>query len=1274
MREDMRGLTTAEAHSLLVKFGPNALPEARPPSFISVFVRQFLSPLIYILVVAAAIALVIGDVKDALFIGIVLLINGVIGAVQEYSAGQAAAALREHDQPHALVVRDGAPQQIDARSLVLGDFVLLEAGRRVPADVRLEEATDLRCDESLLTGESLPVKKFAQESPDGGYRARRDMAFAGSIATRGRGAGVVTATGLATEVGKIAEQLLKPSASQPPLMIRMERFSRMIAILIAVAVAVLVVVGLIRQMGLTEIFMMAVGLAVSAIPEGLPVAISVALAISMRRMSNVNVIVRKMPAVESLGSCTMIATDKTGTLTLNELTVTEICLPDGSILSYEVGEETDTYSFREPKNHKGRSDLLMAALLRAAALPNEAEIAKEQSGLKGVGDTVDVALLMAAYRGGVLHEELRERYPLLTRIPYEPDLKYAASFHRHIEEQGKVRVFVKGAPETLIAMANRMDMGGEAAPLNRELLQRQNDALMEKGLRVLGFAEGEIFAEPNHEYGHRHLENLVFLGLVGMQDPVRPEAPRAIQDCYNAGIEVAMVTGDAPRTASVIGKQAGLVFTPDQVVTGADVRHAEEEGEKALDELTKRARIYARVEPIQKLAIVLSLARNGHFVAVTGDGVNDAPALKHAHVGVAMGKRGTDLAKESADIIITDDNFASIVRGLLEGRVAYANIRKVIFMLVSTGVAEVALFLVTIPLGLPMPLLPVQLLWLNLVTNGIQDVALATEKPEGDELTYPPRRPDEPIFNEPMIKRIAYSAFVMTAGGFALFDWLLHNGYGLEQARNLLLLLFVLFENFQTFNSRSERHSMFRQAFLSNPFLVISVIGTQALHIIAMHVPGLSGILRIAPVSLEEWMIVLLIATSLPAVMEFEKWRAERRTRGITPTAAPREHAVGVASRRWSIVVGAVSVLAVVTSGALYWFTRPETTARFVLETAARGSVTRSVAATGVVASTPPQAVGASVSGVIQALYCGRGDKVEAGQVCAEINPRPYRGIVDREKAALTAAQDRARKNDAQLARAKAAFERNQDLAKRRAVSKAAAAKSRAVFERAQDRVKKDEAEILRRQKALEAAENNLASTKIVSPVDGTVTARSVEVGQKVGGAKEPPLFLITPDRAPIRIDTIIAAKEIGEIKPGDKSAITFYGVPGRAPDGKITQIRELQREGETTPRHQILIDSPAPDLTIESGTKASVRIIVEQHDDVLRAPNRALRYSPKSVAVGDREGLEPAPEGWARLWVLRHGQPVPLTVQLGLDDGTYTEVLSGALKAGDQLILDEER
>ena len=388
------------------------------------------------------------------------------------------------------------------------------------------------------------------------------------------------------------------------------------------------------------------------------------------------------------------------------------------------------------------------------------------------------------------------------------------------------------------------------------------NALAARGLRVLAFAEGEIAIEPDGAYGHRNLARLVFLGLAGMQDPLRPEVPEAVRACAAAGLEVAMVTGDDPRTARAIATAAGLAFADDQVVTGDSIRQAEARGAPALDALTRKARVYARVDPTQKLAIVLSLARNGHFVAVTGDGVNDAPALKHAHVGVAMGRKGTDVARDSADIIITDDNFASIVAGIREGRVAYANIRKVIFMSVSTGVAEVLLFLLAIPLGLPMPLLPVQLLWLNLVTNGIQDVALAAEKAEGDELAYPPRSPREPIFDRVMIRRIAHSALVMGVGGLAAFAWLLANGRSEAEARNLLLVLFVLFENFQTFSSRSEHHSIFRQPLMANPLLILGVIAAQALQIGAMHAPYLADILSLQPISLQEWAVMLLVASS----------------------------------------------------------------------------------------------------------------------------------------------------------------------------------------------------------------------------------------------------------------------------------------------------------------------------------------------------------------------------------------------------------------------------
>ena len=867
------GLTSAEAAARLAATGPNALPDAPGPTLIVLFLKQFLSPLIYLLLAAALVAVFLGDLEDAAFIAVVLLANGIIGTAQEYSASRAAAALRELQAPKATVLRNGSPAEIDAREIVPGDVVLLEAGGRVPADLVLVEALDLRCDESLLTGESAPVAKHAAKA-GATDAARNTQAFAGTAITRGRGRGIVAATGMSTEIGKIASQIGAGAPARPPLILRLESFARMIAAAVGISVLFLFAVGLLREMAPRDLFMMSVGLAVSAIPEGLPVAISIVLAIGMRRMAGVNVIVRRMAAVETLGSCTMIATDKTGTLTLNELTATEIRLPNGVALSLRPGSGGEGGGIDGPDGADRTDDA--ALLLRAAALPNEARLVADGDGWKGMGDTVDVALLAAARKGGVIREDMHAALPEVGRIPYEPDRRYAASFHRAEE---KICIFVKGAPETLIEMADRMDLDGRAVPVDREALIAQKDEMAARGLRVLAFAEGDVADDADGAYGHHHLVDLMFLGLVGMKDPVRPEVPAAIAACRAAGIEVVMITGDDPKTACRIAGEAGIAFTPAGVATGEDIARAVREGPAAIDALTRQARIYARVEPVQKLAIVQSLARNGHFVAVTGDGVNDAPALKHAHVGVAMGRKGTDVAKESAAIILTDDNFASIVSGIREGRVAYANIRKIVFMTASTGAAEVALFLLALPFGLPMPLLPVQLLWLNLVTNGIQDVALAAEKAEGDELTYPPRRPTEPIFDRLMIRRVLASTLVMGIGGFALFYWLLDAGYPVEAARNMLLLLFVLFENFQTFNSRSERHSVFRQSLAANPLLVFGVIGAQVLHIAAMYTPWLSHTLSLTPVSMAEWSLLLLAGSGLLLTMEMLKWIDRRRYR-----------------------------------------------------------------------------------------------------------------------------------------------------------------------------------------------------------------------------------------------------------------------------------------------------------------------------------------------------------------------------------------------------------
>ncbi|TBC91794.1 HAD family hydrolase [Rhizobium beringeri] len=867
------GLTSIEAEERLAELGPNTLPEPEPPSPLRVFLIQFRNPIIYILLLASALSFATGRIEDGLFILVVLLINASIGTYQEYSADRAAAALRKLEQPSARVIRDGVACRIEAKRLVVGDLVLLESGDRIPADLMLVDASDLRCDESLLTGESMPVPKgrTVEGSSD---ETASSMLLAGSLVTRGRAKGVVTATGTATMLGGIAAELGRASSSQPPLVARLAKFTNALAVFVGLAALVLVVAGFMRGLPLHDLVMMSVGLAVSAVPEGLPIAISVALAVSMRRMAARNVIVRSMPAVEALGSTTIIATDKTGTLTSNVQTVTEIRLPDGADIALDAHADLDKCEIRASGLDSDLVRERARRLLRAALLANEGTLARRDDLWVAAGDTVDVALLAAGRKAGLGQEELNDRYPLAARIAYEPEHKYAASFHHGSD---RIHVFVKGASEVLIEMSDRMDSAGNIVEIDRASLLAQKEEMAARGLRVLAFAEGEIGASLAGSLGHGHLVDLVFLGLAGLQDPVRPEVPTAMKDCHAAGVEVVMVTGDDPRTAAAIARDAGLSFHAGQVVSGYDIDEAARAGDQRLDEITREARIYARVQPTQKSAIVASLIRNGHIVAVTGDGVNDGPALKKAHVGVAMGLRGTEVAKESADLVVTDDNFASIVAGIAEGRAAYRNIRKVVLMSVATGAAEVLLFMLALPFGLPMPLLPVQLLWLNLVTNGIQDVALAGGRPEGDELAGPPRSPLEPVLDRTMIRRVVQSTVVIGGAAFLAFQWMIAHGYGVPEARNITLLIFVMFENVQTLACSSERRSIFSVDILRNRFLLLSVLAAQTIHISAMYVPWLSGTLGLSPITPLEWGLSMLIASSLVLVTEVDKLVSRRR-------------------------------------------------------------------------------------------------------------------------------------------------------------------------------------------------------------------------------------------------------------------------------------------------------------------------------------------------------------------------------------------------------------
>lgn len=836
-------------------FGPNELPQKPPPPFWWVFIRQFNSPLIYILAAAAIFSIIVREYSDAGFIGAVLLVNAIIGSIQEWRAEQASRALHKLIITRCTATRNGESIELPALELVPGDIVWLESGNRVPADMRLIAAHGLEADESLLTGESLAVSKDPvwvghDRTPLGD---RRNMCHAGSVIARGRGRGVVVATGSATSVGVLALDVTGREAGKPPLLLRLERFTKIVGIGALAASAAVALLGvLIHDKPAGEMFMAAVALAVSAIPEGLPVTLTVVLAIATSRMAKRGVVVRKLAAVEGLGSCTMIASDKTGTLTCNELTVKLVMAADGHEI--EVGGAGYT---PEGVVH-GKPD---PELVRACVLCNEGSLHRSGKDWRWRGDPTDIALLAFGLKAGVGRDGLEAAHPLVNQLPFEAERKYAATFHH---DGARVLCCVKGAPERVLDMCTWADKGGDA---RREAMADAAAQLAARGYRVLGIADGH--GQTVHEHGiPPEPKALRFLGFVCMIDPLREGVIEAVAACGKAGIQVSMVTGDHPVTAFAISRELGLATDRSQVLAGPELEKLSAE---QLQHRIGTTRVFARTSPQQKLQIVAAARAAGHLVAVTGDGVNDAPALRAANIGVAMGKSGTDVAREAAELVISDDNFATIVAGVEEGRVAYDNLRKAIFLLVSCGAAEVMLVLLAVAFGYPLPLLPVQLLWLNLVTNGIQDKALAFEPREGDVLARKPKPPSESIFNRIMIERVLLSAAVMGVSGFVLFKLLLDQGWSEAAARNVILLLFVLFENVHIGNARSETRSLFVISPFKNPFLLIGAAIAFLLQLGSMYFPPMQKLMGVGPVDLKTWITVGVMALGLLAVMELHK-------------------------------------------------------------------------------------------------------------------------------------------------------------------------------------------------------------------------------------------------------------------------------------------------------------------------------------------------------------------------------------------------------------------
>jgi magnesium-transporting ATPase (P-type) len=862
------GLAAPDVAERQARHGPNRLPEPHRPGPLEIFARQFASPLVIVLVVAGGIAALLGDYKDAGFIAVVVLLDVIIGAVQEWRAEQSAASLRHFLVAKARVLREGAVTTIPSEQLVPGDIVLLESGDRVPADLRLLTVNELTLDEAFLTGESLPVHKTTDPAAaDAVAGDRRSLAFAGATVTHGRGRGVVVATGIDTEVGRIALATQADDGAKPPLVIRMERFARQVTIAVVAFGTVLGGISLARGVNATEVFVFMIAMAVSAIPEGLPVAMTVALSLASRRMAARHVIVRRLDAVESLGSCTVVASDKTGTLTVNQQTVRVVVLPDGTALGVtgegyrgegEVGE-----------GEQGGAHEATLALARAGLLCNEASLVRDATGeWTHSGDAMDVALLAFAWKLGLDPETERRAHPLIASIPFESVRRWAAVVH---DSAGGPHLALKGAAEEVVARCDRGAGGGRWDPA---AVIARAEQLAADGYRVLAVAGGAAPSCLPLDPGA--MPPLAFLGLAAFIDPVRPEAPAAIATARAAGVRVVMITGDHPLTSLAIARTLGLTDSMEEVCTGSELLALGDHDHEPFRVAVMRCRVFARVSPEQKVQIVQALQAAGEFVAVTGDGVNDAPALRTAHLGVAMGS-GTDIARDTSGMIVTDDHVASIVAGIEEGRFAYANVRKVTLLLVSTSLAEMTLIAATILLGIPLPLLAIHILWLNLVTNGIQDVALAFEAGEPGVMTRPPVRPSVGIFDTAMVAQVLVGGLTMAVICFGAWIALLSANYPEVEARGMILALLVVMQSYHVFSCRSERQSAFRVPLRNNRLLVIGAAVALGVHVLATELPLMQSLLSVTPLEPGTWVVVAMLAA--PVLLAMEMWKRRQRAR-----------------------------------------------------------------------------------------------------------------------------------------------------------------------------------------------------------------------------------------------------------------------------------------------------------------------------------------------------------------------------------------------------------
>ncbi len=909
-----RGLTSAQAQRRLEQFGANELTERPRPGFLALLWDQFKNFLVIILIIAAAISLALGEYVDSFAIMFIVLLNAVVGVIQESKAEQALAALQKMAAPQAQVIRDGQQLTIPGREIVAGDIVLLEAGNYVPADLRLVESINLKIEEASLTGESQPVEKTAgvvldKEIPLGD---RRNTAFMATLITYGRGKGIVTGTGMNTQIGLIAEMIQSFETEDTPLQQKLEHLGQVLGTACLSICALVFVYGLFRDTHLgaalnggfvdylvtekkdiVNLFMMAVSLAIAAVPEGLPAIVTICLALGMQRMIKHNALIRKLPAVETLGCATVICTDKTGTLTQNQMTVVQGWAGAKAFRVTGEGYSPSGEFFSGGAPFVPHTDADTTLLLMGALVCNDARLEEkcddsDKAFWQIIGDPTEGAMVVAAAKAGYRRDELAQALPRVQEIPFDSERKCMSTVHRVEGAQVQALVaglgapplmlFVKGAPDVVLDLCGRSLEAGKPQPMTpamREAILAHNHAMAGSALRVLAVACRPL-AAPESSLSPPDVESdLVFVGLLGMIDPPRPEVITALQVARAAGLKSIMVTGDYKDTAEAIARDIGLLSMGGLVLTGPEIEKlSDEELAGRVDQLD----VCCRVSPQHKTRIVDALKARGHVVAMTGDGVNDAPALKRANIGVAMGIVGSDVAKQTADMILTDDNFASIVAAIEQGRIIYSNIRKFVYFLLACNIGEILIIFGAMLIGLPIPLRPVQLLWLNLVTDGAPALALGLEKGDPDIMKYPPRSPQEPVINRDMAIGIGVVGLVDAVAVLAVFFLALQRYPGqLMAAQTIAFVTLCASELLRAFTARSERHSVFSIGVFSNRAMLWAVGVSFLLVLMVVYVPFLRPFFDTVPLTANDWLLMLPFFLASPLAMELLKLHFRRR-------------------------------------------------------------------------------------------------------------------------------------------------------------------------------------------------------------------------------------------------------------------------------------------------------------------------------------------------------------------------------------------------------------